>query len=146
MGTIIVIFGSVAFVSGLVSGFVLRSNIGNAQTGRTIIISSCIYVAFVSGLASGLLQINREYIYGRSLGAILETGFSLLTEIGGEDEAYGLYSYALLVNNNDRSVKFLGDVLNATPPIGATGTRPFRTNVFYVPMKNNEEEEFERLY
>ncbi len=34
---------------------------------------------------------------------ILETGYSLLTEIGREEPGYGLYSYALAVSNDSRS-------------------------------------------
>lgn len=45
---------------------------------------------------------------------ILETGYSMLYAIGGEEKGYGLYSYAIL-NNNDRSATFLKDVFEAIP-------------------------------
>lgn len=45
---------------------------------------------------------------------ILETGYSMLYDIGDEEKGYGLYSYAIL-NNNNRSATFLKDVFEAIP-------------------------------
>jgi tetratricopeptide (TPR) repeat protein len=81
---------------------------------------------------------------------ILETGYSFLKDIGGEEPGYGLYSYAILVNDNERSAKFLGDVLKAIPSVEETAaphsrsTRS-RTNVFYIPLQNKNAEELIRL-
>jgi hypothetical protein len=68
---------------------------------------------------------------------ILETGYSLLEEIGAEEEGYGLYSYAI-VNDNDRSAAFLKDVFKAIPFVEDTAALPSRTNIFYIPMKNDK--------
>lgn len=70
---------------------------------------------------------------------ILETGYSLLKGIGGEELGYGLYSYAILVNNNDRSAKFLDKVLKAIPAVEGTGTQSFQTNIFYIPLKATQD-------
>jgi len=68
---------------------------------------------------------------------ILDTGYSLLKDIGGEDLGYGLYSYAILVNDSDRSAKFLsnvfGDGINGIPPVEETAAqvsneRPLHTS------------------
>jgi hypothetical protein len=70
---------------------------------------------------------------------ILETGYSLLKDVGGEEQGYGLYSYAILVNNNDRSAKFLNDVFGemstTTPPIEETAAQPSQTNILYITLK-----------
>jgi hypothetical protein len=44
---------------------------------------------------------------------ILDTGYSLMIKTGQEQWSYGLYSYALLVTDNDRSTKFLSDVFRS---------------------------------
>jgi hypothetical protein len=78
---------------------------------------------------------RQEELWGASSGGyssggigILETGYSLLKDIGGEEPVYGLYSYAILVNDSDRSAKFLGnmfgDGFNSIPPIEETVARP----------------------
>lgn len=69
---------------------------------------------------------------------ILETGYSLLKDIGGEKPGYGLYSYALAVNDSDRSAIFLSDVFSEIPPVEDTAVQRPKTNVFYIPLKNNK--------
>jgi hypothetical protein len=71
---------------------------------------------------------------------ILETGYSLLKDIGGEDPDYGLYSYAIMVNDSDRSAKFLSDVFS----VGETVARPSQTNVLYIPLKRNRAKEWSK--
>jgi len=77
---------------------------------------------------------------------ILETGYSLLKEIGGEEPIYGLYSYAILVNDSARSAKFLNNVFGvgfiAIPSVEETGTQPSQTNVLYLPLKRNKAKEW----
>jgi flagellar biosynthesis GTPase FlhF len=77
---------------------------------------------------------------------ILETGYSLLKDIGGEEPDYGLYSYAILVNDSDRSAKFLGDVFgdgfNAIPPVEETAAQPTQTNILYIPLKRSKAKEW----
>jgi hypothetical protein len=79
---------------------------------------------------------------------ILETGYSLLKDIGGEEQVYGLYSYAILVNDSDRSAKFLGNVFgdrfNAIPPIEETVAQPSQTNILYIPLKLNKAKEWSK--
>ena len=79
---------------------------------------------------------------------ILETGYSLLKDIGGEELVYGLYSYAILVNDSDRSAKFLGNVFgdgfNAIPPIEETVAQPSQTNILYIPLKRKKAKEWSK--
>jgi tetratricopeptide (TPR) repeat protein len=79
---------------------------------------------------------------------ILETGYSFLKDIGGEEPRYGLYSYAILVNASDRSAKFLnsvfGDTQNAIPPVEDTAAAPSQTNVLYIPLKRNKAKEWRK--
>jgi uncharacterized caspase-like protein len=92
---------------------------------------------------------------------ILDTGYSLLKDIGGEEPDYGLYSYAILVNDSDRSAKFLGyvfgDGFNARPPVEETAAQPTQTNIppveeiaaqptqtniLYIPLKRSKAKEW----
>jgi hypothetical protein len=75
---------------------------------------------------------------------ILETGYSLLTEIGGEEPDYGLYSYAIAVNNNSRSSILLSNLLSAIPPIEDTGAQRSQTNIFYIPIRKDKVKELSK--
>ncbi len=77
---------------------------------------------------------------------ILETGYSMLYAIGGEEKGYGLYSYAIL-NNNDRSATFLKDVFEAIPGADKknTAAQRIQTNIFYIPMKNDKKKQLMEL-
>jgi hypothetical protein len=71
---------------------------------------------------------------------ILETGYRLLKEIDREERGYGLYSYAILVQDNKRSTEFLGSVFGdkthaGIPPVEETAAPEGQTNIFYVPLK-----------
>jgi hypothetical protein len=78
--------------------------------------------------------------------SVLETGYSFLKVIGGEKLGYGLYSYAILVNDSDRSAKFLSDVFgvgfNAIPPVEETAAPPSQKNTLYIPLKRNKAKEW----
>jgi hypothetical protein len=96
-------------------------------------------------------RIRREKEEDRKKPKILETGYSLLKYLGGEEPGYGLYSYAILVNNDDRSAKFLGHVFGdgrgTIPPVEETAAPRSRTNIFYIPMINvTSDESLKELY
>lgn len=93
-------------------------------------------------LAAGVfdqLELNLKLGGGRR--KILETVYSLLRKIGGEESGYGLYSYAILVNNNDRSAKFLTNVFSVIPSVEDNAAQQSQTNIFYIPTKNITAEE-----
>jgi hypothetical protein len=73
---------------------------------------------------------------------ILETGYSLLDGIGGEEPGYGLYSYGLVVNDSGRSTKFLSDVFSAIPAVEDTAAPKSQTNIFYIPVRKDKVDEF----
>jgi hypothetical protein len=73
---------------------------------------------------------------------IVDTGYNVLWDIGGEEERYGLYSYAIL-NYNDRSAAFLNAVFKAIPI--AKNAQPSQTNIFYIPTKNDMKKEVTEL-
>jgi hypothetical protein len=76
---------------------------------------------------------------------IMETGYSLLADFGGEVPGYGLYSYAIAVNDSDRSARFLSAVFNAIPAVEDTPAQRSQTNIFYIPLKNNKLKQFLKL-
>jgi hypothetical protein len=65
---------------------------------------------------------------------ILGTGYSLLNDIGGEEPGYGLYSYALVVKNSDRSrsTKFLNDVFSVISSIEGLPTPHSQLNLLSI--------------
>jgi hypothetical protein len=72
---------------------------------------------------------------------ILETGFSLLEAVGLEERDYGLYSYALAVNDDDRSAIFLSDMSHTIPRVEDTPAQRSQTNIFYVPFNKTKAKE-----
>jgi hypothetical protein len=73
---------------------------------------------------------------------ILETGYSQLPELGKEEAGYGLYSYAVLASNSDRSAAFLAEVFKSIPPIQETAAKRSQLNIFYVPFKKEKSSDF----
>lgn len=76
---------------------------------------------------------------------IMETGYSLLADFGGEVPGYGLYSYAIAINDSDQSARFLSAVFNAIPAVEDTPAQRSQTNIFYIPLKNNKLRQFLEL-
>ena len=76
---------------------------------------------------------------------ILETGYSLLTELGKEDEGYGLYSYAILASGTRRAEIFLTELFKEIPSIDQTSARRSQLNIFYVPLQKDRERDFATL-
>src|SRR6266581_939481 len=76
---------------------------------------------------------------------ILETGYSHLSELGKEDEGYGLYSYAILPSESRRAEIFLSQLFKEIPSIYDTSARRSQLNIFYVPLKKDREREFATL-
>src|SRR5258708_7942385 len=76
---------------------------------------------------------------------ILETGYGLLSELGKEHEGYGLYSYAILPADMQRSAIFLAELFKEIPAINQTGARPAQLNIFYVPLQKDRERDFATL-
>ncbi len=76
---------------------------------------------------------------------ILETGYSHLSELGQEDDGYGLYSYAILPSESRRAATFLSQLFKEIPSIGDTSARRSQLNIFYVPLKKDRESEFAAL-
>jgi|tagenome__1003787_1003787.scaffolds.fasta_scaffold20812728_1 hypothetical protein len=73
---------------------------------------------------------------------ILETGYSQLPELGKEEAGYGLYSYAVLASNSDRSAAFLAEVFASIPAIQETAAKRAQLNIFYVPTKKEKSDDF----
>jgi hypothetical protein len=76
---------------------------------------------------------------------ILETGYSHLSELGKEDDGYGLYSYAILPSESRRAAVFLSQLFKEIPSIGDTSAQRSQLNIFYVPLKKDREGEFAAL-
>jgi hypothetical protein len=75
---------------------------------------------------------------------ILETGYKPLTELGKEEAGYGLYSYALMPTNSDRSSSFLAEIFKAIPSVEATAAAPAEVNILYIPLRKGTEPAFGR--
>jgi hypothetical protein len=75
---------------------------------------------------------------------ILETGFSVFKNVGDEEPGYGLYSYAIVITDNDRSASFLSYVIGTIPELHKTASQRSKTNIFYIPLKNDKAEEFSK--
>jgi hypothetical protein len=73
---------------------------------------------------------------------ILETGYSQLPELGREEAGYGLYSYAVLASNSDRSAAFLAEVFASIPSIQETAAKRAQLNIFYVPTQKEKSSDF----
>jgi hypothetical protein len=76
---------------------------------------------------------------------ILETGYSLLSELGKEEEGYGLYSYAILPSDTRRAEIFLTELFKEIPSIDQTSARRSQRNIFYVPLQKDREPDFATL-
>jgi hypothetical protein len=77
---------------------------------------------------------------------ILETGYSVLAELGKEESGYGLYSYAILPADSARASSFLSEIFREIPSIGDTGgAKPLQLNIFYIPLRAGKEGDFATL-
>jgi hypothetical protein len=76
---------------------------------------------------------------------ILETGYSPLSELGKEEEGYGLYSYAILASDTRRTEIFLTELFKEIPSIDQTSARPSQLNIFYIPLQKDKERDFATL-
>ncbi len=72
----------------------------------------------------------------------IEIGYSQLPELGKEEAGYGLYSYAVLSSNSDRSAAFLAEVFKSIPSIQETAAKRAQLNIFYVPIKKEKSNDF----
>jgi hypothetical protein len=73
---------------------------------------------------------------------ILETGYSQLSELAKEEPGYGLYSYAVITSDSNRSVTFLNEIFKSVPPINDTAAARAQLNIFYIPLKSDKAAEF----
>ena len=73
---------------------------------------------------------------------ILNTGYSQLPELGKEEAGYGLYSYAVLTSDSDRSAVFLKEILQSIAAIEDTPGQRSQLNIFYIPIKKDKVNEF----
>jgi len=73
---------------------------------------------------------------------ILETGHSHLSELGKEEDGYGLYSYAILPSESRRAATFLSELFREIPSIGETSAQRSQLNIFYVPLKKDRKGDF----
>jgi hypothetical protein len=76
---------------------------------------------------------------------ILETGYSPLSELGKEEEGYGLYSYAILASDTRRAAIFLTELFKKIPLIDQTSARPSQLNIFFIPLQKDKERDFATL-
>ncbi len=76
---------------------------------------------------------------------ILETGYSPLSELGKEEEGYGLYSYAILASDTRRTAIFLTELFKEIPSIDQTSARRSQLNIFYLPLQKDRERDFATL-
>jgi hypothetical protein len=73
---------------------------------------------------------------------VLLTGYSQLPQLGKEEAGYGLYSYAVLTSDSDKSSAFLGEVFKSIPAIEDTAAQRIQLNIFYIPIKEAKSGEF----
>ena len=73
---------------------------------------------------------------------ILETGYSVLQELGKEESGYGLYSYAVTGSDSIRSAAFLSQVFQSIPAVENTAADRAQINILYVPLKKDKVQKF----
>jgi hypothetical protein len=99
--------------------------------------------ADTGGTGATTVQAERAPSGGRL--RILETGYSHLSELGKEEDGYGLYSYAILPSESRRAAVFLSQLFREIPSIGDTSAQRSQLNIFYVPLKKDRESDFAAL-
>ncbi len=77
--------------------------------------------------------------------AVLDTGYKALTKLGGEEAGYGLYSYVIAPGHTKRNAAFLRQILSVIAPVEDTGPEKSKINVLYIPVKADQEQQFEKL-
>jgi hypothetical protein len=70
---------------------------------------------------------------------ILETGYEVLPTAEAEKPGYGLYSYAILTSQSERSSAFLEQVFTNIRSIGGIAATPIQTNIFYIPIQADKQ-------
>jgi Caspase domain len=85
------------------------------------------------GMPSPAIIAGREPVPSNR--AILATGYRHLPELGGEEEGYGLYSYAVLTSTSNRSSALLEEIFNSIPKIEDTAAHRSQLNILYLPTK-----------
>jgi hypothetical protein len=73
---------------------------------------------------------------------ILETGYSLLSQLGKEEPGYGLYSYAISVSGSQRTGALLAEIFKAIPDVQDTAADRAQVNILYIPVKPEVAKEF----
>jgi hypothetical protein len=73
---------------------------------------------------------------------ILATAYDRLSQLGGEEQGYSLYSYAIAPVKSSRVSVFLGEILRSIPPIEDTDTTRQHLNIFYVPFEQSQQDRF----
>jgi hypothetical protein len=68
---------------------------------------------------------------------ILATGYSQLPEMGKEEPGYGLYSYAVLTANSNRSAALLKEIFESIPRIEDSAAQRMQLDIFYLPTRKD---------
>src|SRR5208283_2696661 len=72
-------------------------------------------------------------------GPILETVFSPLYQLGGEEDDYGLFSYLLIPSDSPRAEKLVNDIFSSVPTKLKRAADRDRVNILYIPTKSDSE-------
>jgi hypothetical protein len=72
-------------------------------------------------------------------GPILETVFSPLYQLGGEEDDYGLFSYLLIPSDSTRAEKLVNDIFSRVPTKLKRAADRDRVNILYIPTKSDSE-------
>ncbi len=95
--------------------------------------------------ADGKATAQSDWVSNGGRLRILETGYSLLSELGKEEEGYGLYSYAILASDTRRAEIFLTELFKKIPLIDQTSARRSQLNIFYVPLQKDRDSDLAGL-
>jgi hypothetical protein len=74
--------------------------------------------------------------------SILESGYDFLYAKATEADGYGLFSYVILPSVSDRAAALLDEVFKSFPPASALQTPRIRTNILYIPTKEDSRDKF----
>jgi hypothetical protein len=131
----------------IICGFAILVVLGVAITSLAFFSQSGVLIEGLPGniVGQGNIVGNGKVVIDAGGERILETGYGPLKGIGEEEPGYGLYSYAVMVNYNSRSAKFLSDVFSAIPPVENTAAQRSQTNIFYIPIRKDKLYEFQEV-
>jgi len=65
-----------------------------------------------------------------------------LPELGGEEDGYGLYSYAMILSDSSRSSAFLTEIFKSIPSIEDNDANRRQLNIFYIPLLKDKLNDF----